>query len=114
VSELAPAIFSTHGLLNADWSTNSPSNPADGGSQMQILSTGLMGSVSAPVFVKLYGRMLTTTWAGPAPGLVGIDELVIDLPDDLPSVITQIAVCGYASANPSAEVCSPPSTVAIK
>ena len=40
ISEVAPAIFPT-GILNEDFSANSPSNPAAVGSALQILVTGL-------------------------------------------------------------------------
>jgi uncharacterized protein (TIGR03437 family) len=114
ISELAPAIFSTNGVRNEDWTSNSVSNPAAAGSAMQIFSTGLMGDLATPVFAKLQDRILTPTWSGPAPGLVGINQVNIVIPDDLPPMTAQLAVCGWAASNPAQPVCSQPANVTLK
>ena len=85
ISELAPAIFPT-GILNQDFSANSPSNPAAVGSTLQILATGLKNG--APLVVKFHDRTLTPTSAGPAAGLVGISMVRITIPADLPAMTT--------------------------
>src|SRR5262249_42343092 len=96
-----------------DWSENTADNPAVPGTEMRILLTGLAGANAGSVFVKLYGRNIIPTSAGPADGLMGIDEVAFNVPTDLPLVITPIAVCGYTPSNPTAEVCSPATDVAI-
>jgi uncharacterized protein (TIGR03437 family) len=114
VAALAPTIFGANGVRNEDWTANSPSNPAAVGGAMQIFSTGLIGAASMPVFARLAGRDLTPTWSGPAPGLVGIDEVVIAIPSDLLAMTTQLSVCGYSAADTSEPVCSEPANVTLK
>src|SRR5262249_56332801 len=96
VFELAPAIFS-NGILNADSSINSDSNAASMGSELQIFSPGLIGAVPRPVLVKLHDRNLTPVFAGPAPGLVGVNQVNVMVPDDLPAMTTEVVVCGFSA-----------------
>ena len=111
ISELAPAIFPT-GILNQDFSANSPSKPAAVGSTLQILATGLKSG--GPVVVKLHDRTITPSVAGPMPGLVGINLVSAVIPADLPAMTTYLYLCGFAAANPAQPVCSQAAFVTLK
>jgi len=113
ISDLAPAIFA-NGIVNEDSSANSQSNPATVGSQLQIFSTGLIPAVQVPIMVKLHDRQLTPVFAGPAPGQMGVNQVNVVIPDDLPAMTTQVSVCGYGMLNPSQAICSPPVDVTLQ
>jgi uncharacterized protein (TIGR03437 family) len=113
ISELAPAIFS-NGIRNPDGSINSESNAAAVGSGLEVLSTGLFADVPGPVKVKLHDRTLTPLFVGAAPGLLGINQVEIAIPDDLPAMTTELAVCGFSSANPDQAICSLPANVTLR
>ena len=107
ISDLAPAIFA-NGVFNEDNSANSESNPATVGTALQIFSTGLIPAIQVPIMVKLHDRQLTPVFAGPAPGEMGVNQVNVIIPGDLPAMTTQVSVCGYGMMNPSQPICSPP------
>ena len=111
VAELAPAIFA-EGVLNADSSVNKESNAAAVGSALQIFSTGLLSAVPGAVVVKLHDRSLTPSYAGPSS--IGVDQVNVLIPDDLPAMTTYLSVCGFAASNPDQLVCSEPAKVTLK
>ncbi|HTM52274.1 MAG TPA: IPT/TIG domain-containing protein [Bryobacteraceae bacterium] len=112
ISELAPAIFA-RGVLNGDSSVNTDSNAAPVGSGLQIFSTGLFGAGAGPVMVKLHDRRLAPSEAGAVPGMIGVEQVNITIPDDLPAMTTELQVCGFGSQ--SAEpVCSRSAFVTLK
>lgn len=111
ISELAPAIFPA-GILNQDGSVNGDSSPANTGSEIQIFATGL--SASGPVLVKLHDRKPSPVFSGPAPGLLGVYQVNVDVPDDLPAMTTEVQLCGYGSANPNQPVCSASALLTIQ
>ena len=113
ISDLAPAIFA-NGIVNEDSSANSQSNPATVGSALQIFSTGLIPAVQVPIMVKLHDRQLTPVFAGPAPDQMGVNQVSVVIPDDLPAMTTQVSVCGYGMLNPSQAICSPPVDVTLQ
>jgi len=111
LSELAPAIFPT-GILNEDWSANTPANAAAVGSTLRILATGLrVGSV--PMVVKLHDRTLTPS-ISPLPGWPGINLVNVTIPADLPAMTTYFFLCGTGTANPSQLTCSQAGFVTLK
>jgi uncharacterized protein (TIGR03437 family) len=112
ISDLAPAIFA-NGILNEDNSINSPGNAATVGTPLQIFSTGLIPAVLVPIVVKLHDRRLTPVFAGPAPG-VGVNQVNVIIPDDLPAMTTQLSVCGYGMMNPTQPICSQPTDVTLQ
>jgi uncharacterized protein (TIGR03437 family) len=112
ISDLAPAIF-PNGVLNEDNSVNGPSNAATVGTPLQIYSTGLIPAVLVPVMVKLHDRQLPPIFAGPAPG-VGVNQVNVVIPGDLPAMTTQLSVCGYGMMNPSQPICSQPVDVTLQ
>ena len=113
ISELAPAIFPS-GILNQDGSVNTTANPAILGTEIQIFYTGANVAVPGPILVKLHDRRPSPVFSGPAPGLVGMYQVNVVVPSDLPTMTTQVEVCGYGSANPNQPVCSAPADLTIQ
>jgi uncharacterized protein (TIGR03437 family) len=113
ISELAPAIF-TNGILNADSSVNGELNAAAVGSELQIFSTGLFAAAPGPIMVKLHDRKLTPVYAGPAPGLVGVNQVNAVIPDDLPAMTTELQVCGFSALNADQAICSQSANVTLR
>jgi len=122
VTAAAPGIFAVSqgrgqaALLNQDFTTNSPSNPARRGSAVQIFLTGHGATAPAavsgqlpqapyaapalPVSVALGGRPARTLFTGLAPGLVGLLQINAVVPEDTtpgPDVALQVAVGGASS-----------------
>jgi uncharacterized protein (TIGR03437 family) len=95
ISLVAPAIFvsGTQGaVLNQDYSLNSSLNPGRRGQTLIVYCTGL-GAVSAagqlspvrkPVTVLLQGRELQPAFAGLAPSFIGLYQVNVPVPSDLP------------------------------
>ena len=100
----APAVFSG-AILNQDYSQNLPSNPAQAGSVIQIFLTGLPAT---GVTGKIHDRdNLTPYYAGPAPGFIGVQQVNLTIPADLPSLTAEVKVCAQS-------VCAAPSLITIK
>ncbi len=100
----APAIF--QGVaLNQDYSRNSANNPATAGSVIQLFLTGLpLTGVTASIF----GRQVPLPYyAGPAPGLTGVQQVDLLVPDDLPQSTAEVRVCGLG-------VCTEPILVTVR
>ncbi len=99
-----PGIF-PGAVLNQDNSANTAANPAESGSVVQLFLTGLEG---APVTVRIHDRPAQVPlYAGPAPGLVGVQQVNADVPKDLQTVTTSIVVC-VGSA------CSAPQSISVR
>ena len=93
-----PGIF-PGAVLNQDNSANTAANPAESGSVVQLFLTGLEG---ASVTVRIHDRPAQVPlYAGPAPGLVGVQQVNADVPKDLQTITTSIVVCvGSACSAP--------------
>ena len=99
-----PGIF-PGAVLNQDNSANTAANPAESGSVVQLFLTGLEG---ASVTVRIHDRPAQVPlYAGPAPGLVGVQQVNADVPKDLQTVTTSIVVC-VGSA------CSAPQSISVR
>jgi uncharacterized protein (TIGR03437 family) len=99
----APAIF-PDAVLNQDYLVNSESNAARTGSIVQIFATGLPSA--GLITAKIHDRPVPSPYyAGPAPGLTGVQQVNIFIPQDLPTMQTFVYVCGGTSA--ADQVCSP-------
>ena len=110
---VSPAIFNS-GILNQDNSVNSASHPADLGSVIQIFATGLLSPGSGPITARIAGRDIPTpNYAGPAPGIPGLQQVNLVIPADLPAGPTQLQVCAVG-ADPNQPLCSPQATVVLK
>jgi uncharacterized protein (TIGR03437 family) len=128
VAATNPSIFAANatgtgqgGILNADLSPNSASNPASLGSVVAIFATGLGVTnpasvdgvltsavnpplVAQPVKVTIGGQHAVVSYQGAAPGLVaGISQINVQIPSKVtpgPAVPITIAVGGVQSQNP--------------
>jgi uncharacterized protein (TIGR03437 family) len=94
VSPAWPAIFNP-GVLNQDYSVNSPATPASAGSVLQIFLTGMPDN--APVTV-IFGSQsgLTPLYAGAAPGISGVQQVNVAVPAGAGGGSTPVAVCATA------------------
>jgi len=109
LAAFGPGIF-TNGIANQDNSVNSAKQPAAPGSVIQIYATGLSGT---GVITANIGTEVVTEpyYAGPAPGIPGVQQIDLILPADLTGNTVNVAVCGGPTA--AQVVCSPAVAVAI-
>jgi len=110
LAAVAPGIF---GTLNQDGSVNSPNAPAKPGTIIQIFATGLTSATSGPVIVRIQGSDdLVPLYAGPAPGLTGVQQVNVALPLQFSTPVNlttgarDLRVCG-SPGDPTQHVCSP-------
>ncbi len=109
IAPAAPAIF---GILNADSQLNASATPALTGSVVQIFLTGAE-AYGGTVDVKIHDReMLVPSYAGPAPGLAGVQQVNVAVPIDLPTMRSEVVVC---VTPPGGErVCSRPKEIYLE
>ena len=109
LTPFAPGIFQ-NGVLNQDNSVNGPNQPAAPGSVIQIFATGLsaFGLITARIGDQVINQPY---YAGPAPGLTGVQQVDLVVPVDLPLGSAPVSVCGGLTLDQV--VCSPPVTVNI-
>lgn len=109
LAAFGPGIFA-NGIANQDNSVNSAKQPAAPGSVIQIYATGLSGT---GVITANIGTEVVTQpyYAGPAPGIPGVQQIDLILPADLTGNTVNVSVCGGATA--AQVVCSPAVAVAI-
>lgn len=109
LAAFAPGIFNP-GILNQNNTVNSAKQPAAPGSVIQIFATGLSGT--GVITAKIGSQVVTEPYyAGPAPGIPGLQQLDLILPADLSGNSVNVEVCGGATA--AQAVCSAPVSVAI-
>jgi uncharacterized protein (TIGR03437 family) len=110
LAAFAPGIFA-NGVLNRDYSVNSPSHPTALGSTIQIFATGLSGD--GAITAKIADRVVDQpAYAGPAPGLLGVQQVNLHVPTDLTGTSTNVEICGRATSGQV--TCSPAVAVALK
>ena len=81
---------------------------------IQIFATGLLSPGSGTISASIAGRAIPTpSYAGPAPGIAGLQQVNLIVPADLPPGATLLQVCAVA-ADPNQPVCSPQATVYLK
>ncbi|HML18718.1 MAG TPA: IPT/TIG domain-containing protein [Bryobacteraceae bacterium] len=103
-----PAIFAG-GILNQDSTPNSASNGAAAGSVIALWATGLSGT--GTITGNIAGQDIPVPYyAGPAPGLIGVQQVNLVVPGDLSAMTTQVYVCGSANGS---EVCSIPAPLTV-
>jgi uncharacterized protein (TIGR03437 family) len=106
LTSVAPALF-TPGVLNQDYSVNSPSHPAALGSVLQIFGTGMPDS-GGVVTVTIQNRgNLVPLYAGAAPGLPGMQQINVMVPADLKAETSNLIVC-------IGGMCSQPESIALQ
>jgi uncharacterized protein (TIGR03437 family) len=105
---VAPGIF---GVLNQDTNLNGPAHPALRGSVLQVFATGLISAGSGAVSARIGGREIQNlNYAGPAPGIPGMQQVNIPVPNDLPAMTTNVQLCAVSGDQPA---CSPPVSLVI-
>jgi uncharacterized protein (TIGR03437 family) len=106
----SPGIFA-NGILNQDGQVNSTSHPAQGTSILQIYATGLSGS--GVITARVNGKVVDPIYGGVAPGIAGVQQVNVQLPDGLTGPTAQVSVCGGVAGMASQAICSPAVQVAI-
>jgi uncharacterized protein (TIGR03437 family) len=103
LAPFAPAIFK-NGILNQDSSVNVVGSAARPGTVIQIFATGLAGNgtITAKIGDRVIGQ---PNYGGPAPGLIGVQQVNLALPSDLTGPTANVSVCGGATLDQA--VCSP-------
>lgn len=110
----APRIF-PGGALNQDGQPNSQALPETTGRYLQVYATGLPHPNLGRIIARIHDREIETpAYAGPAPGLNGIQQVNFPIPDDLPTMSTEVRLCGAGAANPTDFVCGLPLLVWIQ
>ncbi len=99
-----PGVF-PGAILNQDNSANSAANPAASGSIVQVFLTGLPGTSAT---VRVHDRAFAEAiYAGPAPGLIGVQQVNALIPGDLQTITSDLVVC--AGTN-----CSAPRQISVR
>ena len=112
VSDTNPVIFA-NGVLNQNGTVNGAGAPETAGNVIQVFATGLPanGSITA----KIHDRDISVpAYAGPAPGMPGVQQVNIVIPADLPTMQSYVYVCGQSAAAPEGRVCSPAQKIWIQ
>ncbi len=111
LADVAPGIFNP-GILNQDNTINSPANPALVGSVIQIFATGVLPPEGGTVDVKIHDQAnLVPLYAATAPGVPGLQQINARVPAGLPSITTEVVVCGTSAGT---RVCSPPAAITLR
>jgi len=112
LAEVSPAIFAG-GVFNQDGFANRPDNPELPGRIVQVFATGLPAAGAGKVTAKIHDReIIEPAYAGPAPGLTGVQQVNFIVPDDLPTMTTELVVCGSVAAG--SRTCSLPAPVSLR
>jgi uncharacterized protein (TIGR03437 family) len=107
LTPFAPGIFK-NGVLNQERSLNGPDHPAQTGTVLQIFATGLSGT--GVITARIGDRVINQPYyGGPAPGLPGVQQVNLIVPDDLTDASVGVQVCGGLTLD--LVVCSPASPV---
>jgi len=103
LAPFAPGIFQ-NGVLNQNNSVNSSNQPAQAGTVIQIFATGLSGL--GLITAKIGNDVINQPYfAGPAPGLTGVQQVDLIVPSDLTGPAAAVSVCGVVITGQA--VCSP-------
>lgn len=98
VSPAWPGIFSG-GVLNQDNSVNAPTTGAAPGSVIQIFATGI--PTGATVTAAIGGQQnLVPLYAGPAPGIPGVQQVNVTVPASGASGSTALSICTTTGGQP--------------
>ncbi|HYP13170.1 MAG TPA: IPT/TIG domain-containing protein, partial [Bryobacteraceae bacterium] len=105
LAAVSPGIF-VPGIRNQDSSVNGPQTPAPTGSYVSVYATGLLpaGATTGNVEVIMHGYTLQPSYAGPAPGVPGVQQVNLQIPLGWPTMLTDIALCNTAGGQ---RTCSP-------
>jgi uncharacterized protein (TIGR03437 family) len=97
----APAVF-RGGVLNQDNTPNAAGNPALADSVIQIFLTGLPSSA---ITARIADReIIRLQYAGAAPGLSGVQQVNLALPEDAAAGTVELRVCGFGVCSPAVQL----------
>jgi uncharacterized protein (TIGR03437 family) len=97
-----PAIFA-HGVLDQNNQENTAASPAAGASVLQVFATGI--PEGATVTAQIGDRTgLVPQYAGPAPGIPGVQQVNVAVPGDLTPGATSLTLCATVGGQ---QYCSP-------
>jgi uncharacterized protein (TIGR03437 family) len=106
---LAAAAPTILGVLNQDGQPNAQSLPETTGRFFQVFATGLPHPSLGVISAWIHDRQFSPPpFAGPAPSLNGVQQVNFPIPDDLPTMSTEVRLCGASLANPAERICSRP------
>ncbi|MEP7364327.1 MAG: hypothetical protein ABI972_13825 [Acidobacteriota bacterium] len=106
-----PLIY-PNGVLNQNGIPNTTGNPELAGNVLQVFAVGLPTAALGTITGKIHDREnLTPLYAGPAPGLDGIQQVNLAIPADLPAMNSEVVVCG--TGTDGVRVCSPGVVITI-
>ena len=110
VAPFEPGIFAG-GIVNQDGTVNTASNGAAPGSIVVLWGTGLSGA--GTITGNIAGvNIAVPYYAGPAPGLLGVQQVNLMVPTGLAAMTSQVYVCGTAAG--ASPVCSIPAPLTLK
>jgi uncharacterized protein (TIGR03437 family) len=113
LTPISPGIFA-NGILNQDNSVNSETNPAAGGSVIQIFATGLPTADIGTITAKIHDVWITSPdYAGPAPSIPGVQQVNLRVPTGWPPMSTSVVVCATSLAG-GTRTCSPEAPFSVK
>jgi uncharacterized protein (TIGR03437 family) len=109
-----PAIYEG-GVFNQDWTTNALSNGAAPNTVLQIFAAGLplenLGRITARIHDV---DVEQPAYAGPAPGIPGVQQVNLLVPYYFPTMTSSVLVCGWPANAPGTKVCSLPVPVTFR
>jgi uncharacterized protein (TIGR03437 family) len=112
VAAAAPGLFTLEGsgsgqgaILNQDGSANSPGNAAAKGSTVSLFATGT-GASQPSIVVGINSEGSTVISAAPVPGLIGVIQIDVQVPNDAPtgSSIPVVIEAGGAFSQPGVTI----------
>lgn len=102
LASFAPGVFQG-GVLNQDSSLNTAQRPAAPHSTLQIFATGIADPSSVTVRLAT-GAPLIPSFAGAAPGLTGVQQFNVQLPENQPEGTTALSLCDASGERCSASL----------
>ncbi len=112
VATASPGIF-PGAILNQDNTANNGDNPAAGSTVVQMWGTGLPPADVATVNAKVHDQWLAPQYAGPAPGVGGVQQVNVLVPAGLGRMNTTVVVCATLKSS-GTRVCGPESPISVK
>ncbi len=113
LTPMSPGIFA-NGILNEDGSLNEKTNGAAGDSVIQVFATGLPPAGVGTVTAKIHDQWIPVPdYAGPAPGLMGVQQVNLRVPAGWPPMTTSVIVCA-TSLKTGVRTCSPEAPLTVK
>jgi uncharacterized protein (TIGR03437 family) len=108
LAQFSPGIF-PGAILNQDNTVNGAAHPAPPGTIVQVFGTGV--SAGGVVTGRIAGRPVIPEYAGPAPGLPGVQQVNLQVPAGLSPAQDYLQICEAAGAG--APLCSPAASLTV-